>query len=32
MWNTVEYMEVAQMNRSIVVVERAAPPYALEIR
>jgi hypothetical protein len=32
MWNTAEYMEVAWMNGSIVEVERAAPPFALEVR
>jgi hypothetical protein len=32
MCNTAEYMEVAWMNGSIVEVERAAPPFALEVR
>jgi hypothetical protein len=32
MWNTVECIEVARMNESIVEVEWAAPPYALEVR
>jgi hypothetical protein len=32
MWNTAECMEVARMNGKIVEVERAAPPYALEVQ
>jgi hypothetical protein len=32
MWNASECMEVVWMNGSIVEVERAAPPYALEVR
>jgi hypothetical protein len=32
MRNISESIEVAQMNGSIVEVERAAPPFALEVR
>jgi hypothetical protein len=32
MRNIAECMEVARLNKSIVEVGRAAPPYALEVR